>query len=187
MTKEEFIERYGRIYEHSPWIAGQVWEKRLQPSQDSIAELAREMKEVVAAAGLDRQLELIRAHPDLAGRAAVRGELTTESKNEQASVGIDQCSPEEFDRFQCYNKAYKAKFQFPFVMAVKGSDRANILEAFEQRLRSDYETEFRRALMEIHQIARLRLQALSGEKLTPAEEGQVGRRPQGRRSRRDQA
>ena len=160
MTKEEFVSRYGGVYEHSPWIAEQAWENGLDAIHDSVEGLSEIMREVVEGADEKSQLGLIRAHPDLAGKAAVRGELTRESSSEQASAGIDQCSNEEFDRFQHYNRSYKKKFQFPFVMAVRDSNRTAILEAFEQRLENDYETEFARALVEIHKIAGLRLQEM---------------------------
>ena len=149
--------RYGGVYEHSPWIAEQAWESGLGPIHDSVEGLSEAMRDVVDTADVKSKLGLIRAHPDLAGKAAVRGELTPESSDEQASAGIDQCSNDEFDRFQRNNRSYKEKFQFPFVMAVKGSNRTAILEAFEQRLENDYEVEFARALAEIHRIARLRL------------------------------
>lgn len=160
MTKEEFIDRYGGIYEHSPWVAAELWERRSRSGLNLMEDLAAEMEEVVSAAGPERQLALIRAHPDLAGKAAVRDELTSESRSEQASAGIDKCSAEEFERFQHCNSAYKSKFEFPFVMAVRGSNRGEILTAFERRLKNDYETEFSRALVEIHKIARLRLKTL---------------------------
>jgi OHCU decarboxylase len=91
----------------------------------------------------------------------VRGELTAESTGEQASAGIDQCNAEEFARFQRYNEAYKAKFGFPFIMAVRGSNRHKILAAFETRLENDAETEFHTAIEQIHKIARLRLEAVA--------------------------
>ena len=105
-------------------------------------------------------MTLIRAHPDLAGRAAVVGELTKASTVEQSSAGIDQCSPEEFDRFQRLNERYKRKFLFPFVMAVRNSNRHSILAAFEDRLANDARTEFETAIAEIHKIARMRFEAL---------------------------
>ena len=120
------------------------------------------MREIVETAAEEEQLKLIRAHPDLAGRAAVAGELTPESTSEQASAGIDRCTPEEFERFQRFNDLYKRKFGFPFVMAVKGSNRHEILAAFEERVRNDLGTEVRRALDEIHKIAQLRLSELAG-------------------------
>ena len=103
---------------------------------------------------------MIRAHPDLAGRASIAGELTAESTEEQASAGLDRCSPEEYARFQSLNTAYKEKFGFPFVMAVRNRSRADILEAFERRLGNDYDEEFETAIAEIHTIARLRIDAM---------------------------
>ncbi len=111
-------------------------------------------------ADYEAKLQLIRAHPDLAGRAAVRGELTADSTDEQASAGIDQCTKAEYEQFVSFNSAYKAKFGFPFVMAVKNSNRLAILNAFAERIENDSDTEFETAIQEIHKIARLRLEAL---------------------------
>jgi OHCU decarboxylase len=118
------------------------------------------MEDCVDNASSERQLELIRAHPDLAGKAAVAGELTDDSETEQSRAGLDQCSPEEYARFQALNAAYRSKFGFPFVMAARNSSRAEILSAFESRLGNDYDAEFETALLEIHKIARMRLVAL---------------------------
>jgi OHCU decarboxylase len=104
-----------------------------------------------------RQLALIRGHPDLAGRTAIRGELTAASSAEQASAGLDQCTPAEFQRFRELNDKYKRKFDFPFILAVKGKTRQEILAAFERRLHNSPETEFEEALNQIARIARLRL------------------------------
>lgn len=158
MDTHDFIARYGGIYEHSPWVAERVL--ALDVDTSDVAAVARVMADVVDNAARDRQLQLIRAHPDLAGKAQVAGELTAESTAEQASAGLDQCSTEEFERFQALNAAYHEKFGFPFVMAVRDSSRAEILEAFAQRLENDYELEFETALVEIHKIARLRLEAM---------------------------
>ena len=153
-----FTDRFGAIYEHSPWVAGQA-ESIVADSQD-IAEIARVMADCVDNAGEDQQLALIRAHPDLAGKAQVAGELTEDSTTEQSSAGLDQCSPEEYERFQELNQAYHDRFGFPFVMAVRNSTRAQILEAFEERLGNEHNVEFETALAEIHKIARLRLEAM---------------------------
>jgi len=178
-----FIQRYGGIYEHSPWVADQAFEEAARVTDpDRLAEIfARH----VDAADKDEKLALVRAHPDLAGRAAVgahakgkhgefgssvglrtatagdnpNDELTPASRQEQQSAGIDQCTPEEYARFQDYNDRYKQKFHFPFIMAVRNSNRHEILQAFEHRLQNDPETEFAKALQEIHKIARLRLHA----------------------------
>jgi 2-oxo-4-hydroxy-4-carboxy-5-ureidoimidazoline decarboxylase len=116
------------------------------------------MTAVVTAAPRDRQLELLRAHPDLAGRLAVAGALTPHSTSEQAGAGLDKCTAEEFARFTRLNDAYKAKFGFPFIMAVKGCARGEILAAFERRLNQDAASEFRTALDEVNRIALFRLQ-----------------------------
>ena len=154
----EFVEKYGGIYEHSPWVA-----ERAEPvvaGSDDIEEIARVMADCVDNASTEQQLALIRAHPDLAGKAQLAGELTADSTTEQSSAGLDQCTPAEYEQFQALNSAYHDRFGFPFVMAVRNSTRAQILEAFESRLGNDYDEEFETALAEIHTIARLRLEAL---------------------------
>ncbi len=153
-----FIEKYGGVYEHSPWVAEQA-EPVVGDSTD-VEEIARVMADCVDNASQEQQLALIRAHPDLAGKAQVAGELTADSTTEQSSAGLDQCTPEEYLRFQDMNQAYHLRFGFPFVMAVRNSTRAQILDAFEQRLGNDRDIEFETALAEIHTIARLRLDAM---------------------------
>ena len=158
MKEKEFVARYRGIYEQSPWVA-----EKAAPLVDDSADvdvIARVMEDCVDNASRERQLELIRAHPDLAGKAAVAGELTDDSETEQSRAGLDQCSPQEYARFQALNEAYRGKFGFPFVMAVRNSNRAEILAAFESRLGNDYDAEFETALLEIHKIARMRLVAL---------------------------
>jgi len=158
MSQPEFISRFSGIYEHSAWVAEEA-APFVADSRDLDA-IAAVMADCVDNASTEKQLELIRAHPDLAGKAQVAGELTADSTSEQSSAGLDQCSAEEYDRFQALNTAYHDKFGFPFVMAVRNSSRAEILEAFSSRLKNDPNTEFETALAEIHTIARLRLQAM---------------------------
>lgn len=155
-----FIARYGGIYEHSPWVPAEAFDVGLPGKDPSPSSLAPRFAAIVAAAGRARQIALIRAHPDLAGRLAVAGELTDSSRSEQAGAGLDRCTPEEYSRFQALNDAYKAKFAFPFILAVAGRSRAEILAAFEARMENDAETEFSTALREIDRIARLRLEAM---------------------------
>lgn len=159
--KIAFVDQFGGIYEHSPWVAERVWD--VLPGIEDLDAIAAAMAACVEAAGKDRQLELLCAHPDLAGRAAVAGELTADSNSEQASAGIDQCSKDEFAQFQELNAAYREKFGFPFIMAVRDSNRHAILAAFTERVGNDTATEFRKALNEVHKIARLRLEALAPE------------------------
>ncbi|MGA8260389.1 MAG: 2-oxo-4-hydroxy-4-carboxy-5-ureidoimidazoline decarboxylase [Arenicellales bacterium] len=161
MSEDEFIEVFGGIYEHSSWVARDTWRRGAQGRPDSVESLAAELAATVDAADRDTRLALIRAHPDLAGRAAVSGGLTAASSREQAGAGIDQCSEEEYRRFQSLNQAYRDRFGFPFVMAVKGGNRAAILSAFEERVDNDPETEFHRAIAEIHKIAGFRLAELA--------------------------
>lgn len=160
LSREAFVAAFADIYEHSPWVAESVFAQGIGPADDTIEHLHGRMARVLLGAGREAQLALIDAHPDLAGKAAVRGELTAASSAEQTGAGIDACSAEEFARFGELNAAYKARFGFPFIMAVKGSDRQQILNAFAQRLHNTPEQEFARALAEINKIALLRLQAL---------------------------
>ena len=154
----DFVDRYGGIYEHSPWVAERA-EPLIGGSRDTEV-IARIMADCVDNASREQRLALIRAHPDLAGKAQVAGELTVDSTTEQSSAGLDQCTPEEYSRFQTLNAAYHERFGFPFVMAVRNSTRGQILEAFESRLGNDHDEEFETALIEIHTIARLRLEAM---------------------------
>ncbi|WP_108445634.1 2-oxo-4-hydroxy-4-carboxy-5-ureidoimidazoline decarboxylase [Halomonas denitrificans] len=159
LDQARFVEQYGEIYEHSPWVAELAWQQGLGREQDTPEGLAEAMGRVLAGASPERQLEVIRAHPDLAGKAAIAGELTDDSTREQAGAGLDQCTPEEMARFERLNAAYKKKFGFPFVMAVKGNDRHDILAAFETRLDNDQAEERRTAVEQINRIARFRLEA----------------------------
>jgi len=145
LTRAEFLARYGGVYEASPWVAEACW-----PPPD---DLPAAMRAVVDAASREQKLALIRAHPELASRT----KMAEASVKEQADVGLDQCSPEEFEAFQRLNAAYNARFGFPFIYAVKGATRAEILAAFEARLENDPETEFVTAIAQIHRIAGFRL------------------------------
>jgi OHCU decarboxylase len=160
LDRDAFVRRYGGVYESSPWVAEQAFEHAAGITDP--ARLAEIFAACVDRAGDGVKLALIRSHPDLAGRAAVRGELTPESTAEQASAGIDPCTNSEFEKFQTLNRRYRDKFGFPFVMAVRGSNRHDILSAFERRLGNTPEAEIATAIGEIHKIARLRLEALGG-------------------------
>ncbi|MCK2046048.1 MULTISPECIES: 2-oxo-4-hydroxy-4-carboxy-5-ureidoimidazoline decarboxylase [Chromohalobacter] len=159
LDRSAFVEAYGSIYEHSPWIAEEAWDSGLAAHHDSPAGLVEAMATVLDAASAERQLAVIRAHPDLAGKVALDGGLTQASSQEQAGAGLDQCTPDELARFERLNAAYKERFGFPFVMAVKGYHRREILDAFEARLAHTPDEERRTAITQIHRIARLRLDA----------------------------
>ena len=160
MDRATFISVFGGLYEHSSWIAASAWDQGLSQSADHADGLLRLMKRVVEEAGPGPQRALLRAHPDLAGRVARAGGLTDASRNEQAGAGLDKCSEAEFDAFQELNSRYTQKFAFPFIMAVKGNQRAAILEAFRQRVENESDTEFEMAIDQVHCIARYRLEAL---------------------------
>jgi 2-oxo-4-hydroxy-4-carboxy-5-ureidoimidazoline decarboxylase len=157
LPRADFLTRFGGVYEHSPWVAEAALDAGLPPNADTADGLHRALSAAMRAAPRERQLALIRAHPDLAGRLARAGTLTAASTAEQRGAGLDQCSDDEFARFTALNEAYKARFGFPFIMAVKGRARAEILAAFERRVANEPEAEFRAALDEIDRIALLRL------------------------------
>jgi len=155
-TSGKFVAALDGIFEHTPWIAERTAARRPFASR---LDLLDAMRAVVDAATEDEQLELIRAHPQLAGRAAIHDELTAASTREQQGAGLNACSPNEFARLQELNGAYNAKFGFPFILAVRGHDRASIIAAFEARLCNDADAERRTALEQIARIAEFRLAA----------------------------
>lgn len=158
MNRSEFVRHFGSVYEHSAWVAEQAYD-RTNIDTNNLAELTAALRFEVETSGRERQLALLCAHPDLAGKAAIDGNLTAASTSEQAGAGLDQCNDEEFARFQRFNDEYTSTFEFPFIMAVKGANRHLILEAFEKRLNNDSSTEFSTALEEVHKIAGFRLAA----------------------------
>jgi OHCU decarboxylase len=154
LDRAHFTARLGHLFEGSPWIAEAAWDAR--PFTDR-AHLHRALCEVMYGATVDRQIALIRAHPDLVGRAALAGTLTPESTREQASAGLDALSPEEVATFNRLNREYKGRFGFPFVICARENKKESILAGFGARLLNSREDEIRTALGEIAKIARLRL------------------------------
>lgn len=150
-----FIALFGDIAEHSPWVAERAAHGR--PFSDREAMIAAFADAVLRAPRAD-QLELIRAHPDLAGRAAIAGDLTADSKREQAGAGLGNLTPAEFARFSDLNGLYKQQNGFPFIFAVKGATKQQILGAFEERVRNDHATEFATALTQVCRIFRFRIE-----------------------------
>ena len=157
LTRADFVARFGGVFEHSPWVAESAYDRGLDSTCETAAGLHRIMADAMQSGSETRQSELINAHPDLAGRLARAGRLTADSTKEQASAGLDQLTDEERTHFTTLNDAYKAKFGFPFIMAVKGRSKDEILAAFERRLAHDRTQEFATALEEISRIALLRL------------------------------
>ncbi len=152
---EKFVEYFGGIAEHSPWVAAQA--ERQRPFANRTA-MIDSFARAVTDAQRDQQLALLRAHPDLAGRAAVANRLTDDSQREQAGAGLDQLTTEEFARFTEFNHQYQHRFGFPFIFAVRGATKDAILAAFEQRLERNDETEFNTALEQVRRIIRFRLE-----------------------------
>ncbi len=158
MTEQQFMETFGSVYEHSPWIALEAFRAGLTAEHDRAAGLSGLMASVVANAPEDRKLELLRAHPDLAGKLAQRGELTEASVEEQSGAGLDQCTREELSLFQDLNDRYTSKFGFPFIIAVRGHQRPEILRIFEDRTQNSVAEEFLQALAQVNRIAALRIE-----------------------------
>lgn len=154
LDQETFARTLGAIFEHSPWVAERTWPQRPFASVDA---LHAALCATLAAAGEAAQLALIRAHPQLAGKAAVRGELTAASRSEQNSAGLDQCSPGEFARLNELNARYQDKFDFPFILAVRGHTRQSIIDNMSARLDNPRDREIAEALRQIERIAALRL------------------------------
>jgi OHCU decarboxylase len=160
LDRETFVAHFGGVFEHSPWIAAAAFDAGL-PEGPLTAEGLHARMVAALRAGSDRQKRaLIEAHPDLAGRLAAAGRLTPESAKEQASAGLDLLSDAERARFTELNEAYKTKFGIPFIMAVKGRTKNEILAAFERRLENDAAAEIATALAEIERIALLRLKEM---------------------------
>ena len=157
--RDAFVATVGHVFERSPWIAAEAWERRPFASID---DLHRAMVAAMWDAPATRKLALIEAHPDLAGKAAIAGDLTTDSANEQASAGLDRLNPEEFATFTRLNAAYRARYGFPFIICVREHDKGSILAAFEARIAHDRDAEIDTALTEIAKIAGLRLTAAVG-------------------------
>ncbi|MGH1484450.1 MAG: allantoinase PuuE [Geminicoccales bacterium] len=160
MDRRSFVEVFGGVFEHSPWIAEGAFALELGPAHDSAAGLHNALARVFRKADDQERLGVLTAHPDLAGKLAAAKRLTTESTEEQAGAGLDQLTDEERAAFTDLNDAYVRKNGFPFIIAVRDHDKASILEAFQRRLNHDRETEFAEACRQVERIARLRLEAM---------------------------
>ncbi len=158
MEKPEFVKWFGGIYEHSPWVAELAADMRPFRTAEQLAD---RMRALVDAADDSARLRLVRAHPDLAGKLAVSGQLSESSRQEQGGAGLDRLAAEEFAEFSALNTAYRGRFGFPFVICVRKTDKAGILAAFRKRLENIPDEELRAAVAEIHQIAGLRLRDLN--------------------------
>ena len=162
LSRPLFVARFGGIFEHSPWIAEAAFDAGLGPETDSVAGLHAAMGKAMRAGTSAQQRDLILKHPDLAGKLAMAKQLTADSTAEQSSAGLDHLSDAEKARFTALNDAYKARFGFPYILAVKGKTKAEIIANFEERLNNTAEQEFATALAQIERISLLRLTDLPG-------------------------
>jgi 2-oxo-4-hydroxy-4-carboxy-5-ureidoimidazoline decarboxylase len=154
LDRHAFAARFGGVFEDSPWVAARAWERR---PFASVAALHAAMVAVVDAAPRDERLALIRAHPDLAGKAAIAGDLTPESTREQAAAGLDRLTPGQHARILAVTAAYRERFGFPFIVCAREHTADSIIAAADARLAHDPDAEERAALAEIAKIAALRL------------------------------
>ncbi|XDA98642.1 allantoinase PuuE [Sulfitobacter sp. LCG007] len=160
MPKDRFVETFGGVFEHSPWIAEAAWSLELGPAHDTPGGLHNAFARIFRSANNDQRLGVLKAHPDLAGKLAAARRLTAESSAEQAGAGLDALTDEERRNFETLNHVYVEKHGFPFIIAVKDHDKAGILRAFRRRVDNDTETEFAEACRQVERIARLRLETL---------------------------
>ena len=154
LDESEFTRVLAEIFEHSPWVAARTWSQR---PFDDVDQLHAAMCRTLAAADIDEQLQLIRAHPRLAGKAAIRGELTAASTQEQSGAGLEQCSADEYARITALNDAYDARFDMPFILAVRGHTRQSIITNMDARIGNSRDAEIAEALRQIERIAAFRL------------------------------
>ena len=157
MTKDAFVARFGGVFEHSPWIAERAYDLELGPAHDTATGLANALSRAFRSASPEERLAVLKAHPDLAGKLAAAKRLTPESTAEQAGAGLDALTDAERARFTELNDAYQAKFGFPFIIAVRGLDKAKILAAFETRVANTRDQELATACAQVERIALLRL------------------------------
>ena len=155
LAKIEFIKVFANIFENSKWIAEELHEQR---PFESFEDLSSKMILIFKASTKEKKLEILNKHPNLADKTKI-GSLTKDSLNEQTTAGLDQCSKEEFEEFKNLNIEYK-KFGFPFILAVKGKSKSQILENFKKRINSNQQKEFDEAVKQVIQIASLRLEEL---------------------------
>lgn len=160
MERAEFVSRFGGIFEHSPFIAERAFDAGIAEPLTAKG-LHEAMVAAFRAASHAERLGVLKAHPDLAGKLAISGGLTEDSRKEQAGAGLDRLTPAEHARFTDLNTRYVSRFGFPFIIAVKGLDKADILSAFETRIHHAREDEFAAACAQVEKIAWLRLSALT--------------------------
>lgn len=163
ISRDDFVGRFGGVFEHSPFVAERAYDQGAIAEPLTSGGVHAALVRVFRSASEAERLGVLRAHPDLAGRLAIAGQLTEDSRKEQAGAGLDRLSPEEHARFTELNAAYVTKFGFPFIIAVKGLGKDDILAAFETRIGNGRDTEFATAAVQVEKIALLRLQSMLPE------------------------
>ena len=160
LSQSEFIKVFANIFENATWIAEELY--KLKPFKD-FNELSSKMMNIFEMSTKEKKLKILNDHPDLGNKTKI-GSLTSNSLKEQKNSGLDQCTQEEFNEFKKLNDAYK-KFGFPFILAVKGKNKIEILNNFRERVNSEKEIEFEEALKQVKKIASLRLENLNGKNI----------------------
>ena len=163
LSREDFVFRFGGVFEHSPFIAERAYDAGGLTEPLTASGVHAALAAVFRAASPEERLGVLRAHPDLAGRLAISGELTEDSRKEQSGAGLDRLSPAEHARFTELNAAYVEKYDFPFIIAVKGLDKDDILSAFELRIGNGRDEELATAAAQVERIALLRLTSMLPE------------------------
>ena len=157
LSRSEFVEIFANIFEKTKWIAEKLYN---QKPFDDFKDLCSKMLGIFETASKETQLKILEAHPDLADKVTVNL-LTSNSRSEQSNAGLDQCSEEEFNEFKNLNKSYRQKYGFPFVIAVKGKNKIEILSKFRKRILNSVDEEFSEAIIQIGKIANLRLNEIN--------------------------
>jgi len=157
LSQSEFVEIFANIFEKTKWIAEKLYN---QKPFDDFKDLCSKMLGIFETAGKETQLKILEAHPDLADKVTVNL-LTSNSRSEQSNAGLDQCSEEEFNEFKNLNKSYRQKYGFPFVIAVKGKNKIEILSEFKKRILDSADKEFKEAIKQVVKIANLRLNEIN--------------------------
>ena len=163
IDRQHFVNRFGGVYEHSPFIAERALDRGLVSEPLTADGVGKAFRTVFRDASEAERLGVLRAHPDLAGKLAIAGELTEESRREQAGAGLDRLSPEEHAEFTKLNSDYIEKFRFPFIIAVAGLNKDDILSAFRLRIENSAAEELETACAQVEKIAGLRLAHMLAE------------------------
>ena len=157
LSQSDFVKVFANIFENTIWIAKELYK---QKPFNSFEDLSLKMLDIFENTTKEKQLKILNAHPELADKTKI-GSLTPDSQKEQSNAGLDQCSEDEFNEFRNLNDEYKKKFGFPFILAVKGRTKIEILNNFRQRVSFDANTEFNQTIKQVKQIASLRLKELN--------------------------